>query len=356
MIIYYLYIVYSLIISFFSNLWKKNNRKEILTFFLWLGLFIIMAFRVETVGNDIIRYLNHFESSRWINFFETSRETGYMIFLKVLIFLGVSKRGYLIIVSFLISAPISWFFFRYSKNVTLSFLFHFTIGIFAFTMSGIRQSIAISLTLFALHFALKRKLLPYLALIFIAINFHTSAIVFLPVYLLVNLKFKSFKPLIISLLFIVFIIIFNQKVFSFIDIFAPEKYIRIYLMSDDKSQLNILPVIFQFMLPSGVIFLWYWQKRKINNISKEELLFFYLTIIATVFTVLALNISALYRLSLYFTTCTMVLLSNVLSGFSNKTNGFIFKTIIIIICIANFIISTIGGRMQIDNYAFYDFF
>ena len=353
MIVYYLYIIYTLIISLVSRIWKKANRKKTLTFLLWFGLFFIMALRGETVGNDIIRYLDHFESSKWIDIFETRKETGYMLFLNVLRFLGLGRRGYIVIVSFIISSSFAWFYYRYSRNITLSFLLHLTIGLFSFTMSGIRQSLAISFTLFALHYALKRKLLLYLIFIFIAINFHLSAIIFLPVYLLLKLNFKSYKPILISFLFLVVLILFNQKVFSFATYFAPEKYIDFYLLSEDQTQLNILPVIFMLMLPLSILFFWFWQKKSFHSITEENLLFFKLSVFAAIFAVLALNVSALYRMSLYFTTYTVVLISNVLSDFSIKSNSDVFKVIVIIICIAYFIISTTGGIMKIDNYTFF---
>lgn len=351
MAIYFFYFLYALIVSFFSQ-FKKDNKKT-LTLLLWLGLFLIMGLRSEEVGNDLIRYIRHYKDVPYIDIFKTSTEIGYMAFVKTLNFLGVGTQGYIIIISFIIATSFSWFFFKYSKNVALSFFLHLTIGLFSFSMTGIKQSIAISIILFALHYALKRKFFPFLILILLAVTFHSSAYVFFPVYFLCWFSFKSYRPVFFFLLSLFFVLILREYLFSFISSFAFFDYSVVYLESEEYKQMNILPVIFQFMLPVSVVLLWIFNKQNILKLSKENLIFFILTVISVIFTVMSLNLSIVDRLSYYFYPAFFILMPNTLHYIKIKPAKEIFKILLIFICIAYFLITVPEGVTKIDNYTFF---
>lgn len=352
MILYYLYIIYTGFISFLIKGRGKAFKKK-QAFFLWLVLFLIMALRADSVGNDIIRYLDQYKYIGVINPFQTRTEIGYIFFQKILFYLGVGARGYIVIVSLFISSSFAWFFYKYSNNVIFSFFLHVTIGLFAFSMTGIRQSLAISITLFALHFAIIRKLKYFLIFSLIAVSFHNSAIIFLPVYFIFGLKFKSYKSIIIFILILIIFCFFNKFLFNLLGDYSLFGYKASYLDGETKSSLNILFVIFQALIPLSALVFWRIDKLRVDQLSKIDLFFFILSLISISFSILAINLSIVGRLSFYFTTSTLVLLPNSVNNVKLRPIKEIFTFAFVLICILFFAISVTGGKTKIDEYRFF---
>ena len=338
------------------------NTRRNLCIFLWLGLFLLMACRAESVGTDLIRYIEQYSYIHNIKAFQTRTEPGFVIFEKILSFFGVGNHGYIVTVSFIISASFGWFFYKYAnkyaKAMALSFFLHFTIGLFVFTLTGIRQSLAISISLFALHFALQRKLIVYLLLVLLAISFHRSALVFAPVYILVNIKIRSYKTIAMLIAAIIVLIFVRQQVFSILGSLSIDSYsdkYQGYLEGDNKSKLSILLVIFKILLPFSVILFWRFQKRKIREVTRAEKAFLILALVGAGFTVLSLNLSIINRFSYYFFSYAILLFVNALKDFKSKEVKDILTFIIIIACVLFFTISVSGGISKIDNYKLYGF-
>lgn len=352
-----MYILLIAFVSFLSRDIKSNtHKKKITAFILWLGLFLIMALRAETVGNDLSRYIESYKNIAFTDLWETRTEIGYVYFLKVLDFFNITSQGYIVVTSFFISSLFSWFIYKYSNKIGYSFLLHVTIGLFAITLSGIRQSMAISIILIAINFVLARKFISFTFLVFIATLFHQSAIIFFPAYFLFSIGIKNYKSMIYLILTIVVLFFLSNNIFSYVGFFTPERYSSRYLISEQGSSgMNLLPILFRFSLPIILILYWKFQNVKINMIPKIDIYFFVLGIVSVVISVLSLNLSVIDRLSYYYYVPLMVLIPNILNRYKKNDIGNynIFIGLIIILSILYFSISTPDGVLRIDNYKFF---
>lgn len=105
------------------------------------------------------------------------------------------------------------------------FLYVFTPQLMLYNLSGMRQSVAISIFLLSINYIYKKDFLRYALLIFLATLFHTSAIILLPVYLLGVMNFKTNIPMAICMLSI-FLLLFllqgplSQGLGAFISTYA----------------------------------------------------------------------------------------------------------------------------------------
>ena len=72
--------------------------------------------------------------------------------------------------------------FRYSKNVPLSLLIFISLGCYYFMLNGMRQSVAIAVFFFSIRFIEEKKLKKFLLCILFAFSFHSSALLYIPVY------------------------------------------------------------------------------------------------------------------------------------------------------------------------------
>ena len=193
------------------HLQKKISHiqiKKVFSFILGIEMFLIMGLRSPSVGKDLENYFILYNSISNISIFETSTEPGFVLFLKLLNLFGVGEQGFILLTSLIISVSISWFIYKYSKNIFLSFFLHVTIGLFAFSLSGVRQSLAVSLILIAIYFTLNKKWIKAGLVNLIAISAHYSAIIYLPFILLGYLNIKDFKKIKYRT-YIYFIIIFT---------------------------------------------------------------------------------------------------------------------------------------------------
>lgn len=79
-----------------------------------------------------------------------------------------------------------------SMNLFISVFLYISMGYFYYSMNSIRHFMALSIYLFAFYFMKKRKLIPYVICIIFAALFHKVALIALPIYFVLNIKFKAY--------------------------------------------------------------------------------------------------------------------------------------------------------------------
>ena len=193
---------YVLIIAFLFFLRFLIFRKEFLQgkekqYFIILALIpvtLLAGLRNEIIGSDTIGYKKYFQNILEINsksIAEERMEIGYIYLNKLIALFTAQPQVLFILVAFFISICIGIFVYKNASDPFLAILFFITLGVFQFTLSGMRQSIAIGITLLAMEFIKKRKLYWFLFAIFIAYAFHKSAILYLPAYFIAYRSLSS---------------------------------------------------------------------------------------------------------------------------------------------------------------------
>lgn len=156
-------------------------------------------------GTDWEQYHQVFLSSEWNNIFTFNRygeeimEYGYMftnILLKSII---PSYTFFLLVTNFFILFSYYKFSFRYAQFPIITFV---TL-IFCSNFFPVRQNIAVAIALLSLPYVFKRKIYKFILLIIAAMSFHTSAIVFLPVYFIYRFEINIIIRISICILAII---------------------------------------------------------------------------------------------------------------------------------------------------------
>lgn len=354
MIVYFMLIIYWLIsYLFFEKKKNARNARIVYSVFAGLGLFFVMAFRHPSVGNDIIRYLTFFNNHTPeinIEIFQYD-EWGYQFFIRVLRNIGVYNQGYLIVTSAIMVISFLLLYYKYSNNIFLSLFLHMTIGIFTLSMSGIRQTIAICFLMLAYHLALKNKLVLFITAVFFAYSFHNSAIVFLPVYFLRNIKITRKKGIaILSTAPLLFY--FRQSLTPLINYIAPVRYIQRYELISTNT-INPLLIVIALLIALSYIML----IKDIHIVNEnEERIFSFLFILVYLnlfFSVLGASSIMLGRLSYYFLPFVTILIPNIITKIKNKNLKLIGFYLCLTLPLIQFIMSTPGGTLAIDSYLFF---
>ncbi|MFS7403404.1 EpsG family protein [Carnobacterium maltaromaticum] len=348
--IYFILIFYWLCINLIKNqinldfsLPKNKKYKKMFVFFMGLGIFLVMSLRGEYVGSDLSNYKFQYYTDVL-----RPTELAYSYLNNYLRDLNFSFQQYLALLALFCTLVLSILYYKYSKNIFFSFYLYLTIGMFAMSLTGLRQTIAVMFT--ALAFMLMRKNRPvlFIIFIFIAYYFHNSAIIFFPVYLVRKIKLNK-KTATIVYLFSILTFIFRKNIASLSLMVVPEKYLK-YSHSFEIINVNPIVIIVSLLIPLACLFFWKNIDKKDENLMS---IVFFFSCVTIVLNILSLEINLLERMSYYFSFYVMILIPNVIESIKNNKDRFIAKTLCLIFPLLNFIISTPGSSLKIDDYKFF---
>ncbi|MBU1093000.1 MAG: EpsG family protein [Firmicutes bacterium] len=349
--------IYLIVIAFwgFISLFVSQNsrislrqKRNIYIYIAGGSLLFLMGLRDVTVGTDVMSYYNEFLNPEQYLQFRTS-ERGYSYFNLFFSKSGIGFQLYLFIIASFIVIVISKLYKKYSKNIILSFYLFVTLGLFAMTMSGIRQSLAVTISIIAFMFLMNNKKLLFICLVILATFFHNSAIIFLVVYLVKDFEMKKFKAIILYVISLTSYFALSILI-PLVTNIIPERYLERYLHLE--VNINPLVIVVYLLIPLAVLIIWKPTiKPNLSDslISKLLLLSFFSVVIYF----FATEISLFERLIYYFMVFTTILIPNVIMDIKNKH----LKTASIVACIIlpliMFLITTQGGSLGIDNYKFF---
>lgn len=194
MYIYLVLLIFYLIASIIEEkeITTLKYRKWI-CFILILPLFILVAFRDNTVGIDTIVYYEAFNSiGSYSSIFQaingpSHMEPGYTILTYAMYKWGFSYYGLQFFEAVIIYYSFGRLIYKYSPNMSMSCFLFFALQRVFSTMNQTRMWLAAALLFFAIHFIKERKFFSFLAVIILASLFHQSAFVFFITYLIVLL-------------------------------------------------------------------------------------------------------------------------------------------------------------------------
>jgi hypothetical protein len=267
------------IISMFKI--EKNSEKVILISLIMLMIMLAGFRNISSIGYDTAGHLNYFlqSSSTFLSALQF-KEPGYG-----LLSWGVSIFGgfqlFLIVISIL-SMLILYKSIRYFSLFPLISLSLYVMSYFAGNnLAKLRQSTAVLILLFSLQYLYKKRILGFFIVVLIAATFHTSALIFLILPLLIKIKLNKNRVILIFLfsVFIYFsglpIIIYrewlpqimNNISFDFLNFQGLIDYTDSeYTIRESGGLLGFL---FQILLVIPIVFFY----KRIKQITSEKTLF-----------------------------------------------------------------------------------
>jgi len=228
-----------LLVAFFLGLDSKriNGSKSNRILYLSVVFGGMILFAVLRGYDVAIDYSNRVESMQVIfgldfqGFLDYSREEANSQYLYTFFVWLVSRIfpfPWLIngLMDIFVLSTFAWFFYRYSKDVTMSAIMFMTFT-FASCLNITRQFVAAAVLLIAFHLMIQKK--PFKALIVIVIAFfiHSSAIIMLLMYVLYLFDFKLTRSRLLLLLIAtaVMFVAFDLIVQLFVQLFPKYEYV-----------------------------------------------------------------------------------------------------------------------------------
>lgn len=293
-------------------------------------LIMVSGLRDSAIGIDTLRYSYEFEKASTVSPVFRSTEPLFSFLLIWLNKLYVDFQGFLFLQSFLYYLSIaSCLVLIPKRNYFSYFLVVMCLGLFSFGLSGIRQSLAISIFLLAVIFLLQNRVWMYVILGVVSFFVHNSSIVAFCLALIAMrfpINAKSF-----------FILVFFSPLFvflndSFLYAFSSFGVKQLIAYSNDGSELLNFKVplaIWVFTLAIGFTFLYSRRFSFIDfrnfdrSYSDVKSLLMWGAFFVCCFFWMATSVRLVDRLGYYFIPFVALLASWILGSIRNTMLGWI---------------------------------
>lgn len=268
-------------------------------------IFVVMALKAPLYG-DYSRYADHFITASYRTIKEMAAykgEIGFHALTKAVTYLTDNPSVYLAITAALICILLGKFINRYAPTKIYAVYFYYTMGLFAFSLAGLRQVLAMSICLLAFEAIRKKKLFPFITIVGVAFLFHKTAIIFLPAYFIAHLQWKWKNLLIVMLSIGVFSVVYRNLYIYIASWIGYEKYPMI-----SSGNGEIFTVI---LLAIGVLGIIY--KEQLLRVDKDNLMFLNLHFALILLWFFRFVIGLVERPSFYYFYATIILLDKIFS-------------------------------------------
>lgn len=327
---------YITLLGFIKLILPTNTKnKRFFVFVASIILFLISALRSITFGTDTIGYVNKYISLSYTSLYEllmnvitrTGKDPFFYLFAKVINLTGANYQIWLAILAGIFCYSVSKLVSKYSVEPYISFIALISLGYFYFSLTGLRQAMALSMIILSYRYLRERELVPFIMMILIGTLFHASAIIFLIAYPSANIKvgLKQGVGIIIAL---ILAYLFKNEVLIIISYLNMGYRYENYL--NHGASLTISGFIIQFAI---YIFCLYFKKdilkSDIKNLSLYNLLFFGL-----VFQAFSAVIAEFFRVSMYFSIFSIVLIPKAILSVKDKNMKMIIYLSVLLALVA----------------------
>ena len=302
-----------------------KNKNKIFLITVFLEFFVILILRTPISDMEVyIKYFNRIANLNFSELIKIDWELGYVIFNKLITLITINERIFILITAIIGLIGPYIFIKRYSKNYFLSLIIYIGFNFLTMQYFIIRQSIAMTILFFAMKYIENKKILPFTCLILIATLFHSSAIIFVLVYVLTNVKLNKFVYIIICISYAM-AYIFKD----YIAILVREEFSYNVITSGGKTLLIILIIVYAI-----ICFL---NHLCINNYDdndrRKEKILNSMYILAIFFQLLTIGTNIMARLVTYFSIAMVPMLPNSIEKLSNKNIKYLFTFVLILLIV-----------------------
>ena len=306
------YGVILLIIALIFAIIGKENRVK--NSFLIISTTLFLGFSYN-MGGDWRAYKIFYEEAipklSINNLSEIRFEKGYIILNYLFNELGINYeifQGIVLMFCIFITLKLVE---KKSKNFYIAFVYIFIYFLFSYSAEPIlRQFIAITLIIIGFKYIEERKILKYLIWVFLAFQFHKSAIIGILFYLSNYLNFKSMKRILIFII-LAFILSFNInnildliiKLIPFLKIYSGYLKNEIYSSIVQRSLIGNLYLIITVCIYFAIIMY--------TKYEKKYKIYLNLAILGIIFEIFANRFFILVRFNSYFVFPIAIVISNI---------------------------------------------
>lgn len=303
---------------------KENNKYYAII--SGLVLFLIGALRNITFLYDTVGYVGKYIElpyktlgELWYNSYHYVGKDPFFYFLaKLISMLGIGYQGWIAILIGIFCIAMFYIIYKYSDEAFLSIMVFVSLGYYTFGLTGLRQALAFSFILFSYQYLRERKLFPFLVLVFFAMIFHSSSLIFAIAYPIANMKinWKQVSGVSAAIFISYFFSGFLRRTVATL---GWTDIMKGY--ADRRIALSIAGFAIQLAI---VLFCLYYKKNVLEK-DKKDIVLYNLLFLGLAFQGFSIVIAEMFRISMYFSIFSIVLIPKaIMSEKDGKTKQMVY--------------------------------
>lgn len=327
---------------YYTTRYRRHNVTNITI--IGVILIIINILRGQRVGFDTTSYMDHFTNIANRSFFGAMNyywEKGFSFLCKVLSYISKNPRIIIIVCGIIGIGGVMLYIYKYSKIPWLSLFIYISMGYYAYSFNIIRQCVALAIVIYSIRYIYSRNLMKFVLCVCLAILFHKTAVLILPLYWISKIKINN-TYIFISLTGVIFVFLFGRRIVSILVSTLFPKYLHYINADTGGEKLLILFVLF-------IIFGAYFKEQYLRE--KENQLHFHMIIIGAVLQSFSLTFPLLGRAFIYYHISMIIFLPNMVASFNKKTNRVIISSAICLVTYMFYLLLLRGNDNGIVPYS-----
>ena len=288
----------------------RGRTERIMCIFIYLVLIFLAAFRGEFVGTDTSDYIGDYDRISLFSFSDITDAYedyfGFYYLMKLCTLMKFPLWGFFGLIELLYLTAIGRFIAKYSSDKLYSILL-FVILLFNFSLAGIKQVLAMTLTLHAYLELTEKRVVSAVLLSVGAFFVHPVSLVFVFAYLLFFCRNKRFYSVIIITILLLFVVS-PIRLFTMLLMLLGNEHFEMYLDLDKSYSTKTLIFYILMILLSLPFVRQYLRKSENPGDAKVEL---GCLAVVCVFQYLSSISPSLFRLSLFYVPFFLSYLPNV---------------------------------------------
>lgn len=253
-------IVYTALIAIFFGsgafFWTRYEKERAIRYMIttyFVGYMFLLCFRATSVGIDtvnyIYRYFEPFQSMGWQEVFRyRADELGFSLFVKIVAVITSNPQIFIIVTALVSVIPVMILYRNESREAAVCCAFFMISLLFEIFFSGMRQGIALGITVPAYYFTKQKKIIPFLLIVALAVTFHVSAVMILFIYPIYHAKITG-KWLWVVVPVMGLIYYYNRVIFTVLfEAFGGKYFEKYSTLTGTTNQYGLLVL---FILLSG---------------------------------------------------------------------------------------------------------
>ncbi|MEB7715533.1 EpsG family protein [Staphylococcus equorum] len=327
----YIIVGYILAIILLKIIFTTKEKYNIV-FLLIAGIMLtlIVSMRNLNFGSDTLVYIQKFKEyslidySIFIDYLNSVNEKDktFYILIRTLNNFGIEGHLLIAILATIFLIAIFWLIYKYSHNNLLSIILFISLGYLFFSLTGLRQTLALSLIIFSYKYIRERKLIKFVLLVLFASLFHSTAIIFLIAYPFAYVKLGMKHILILSAAIITNSLFYSQ-VNGVLEKFIVNDQYEYYL--NNMETLNYSGFFIQLIIFIFCVVL----KKNLLPQNPKDISLYNLIFIGLLIQLFSTNIAVAFRISLYFSIFSIILIPNIINSIKNINIKILLYIIII---------------------------
>ncbi len=291
-----------------------------------LFLFLVYALQDLHSNGDLILYadrfneLQHISVRSFVRGIDEYKDPVYHLLGLLLSKIGFDFYAWKALISLVFVLGLYRLLMYHSADPALSLVVFLALDLFGFSLSGLRQTLAIGILFFSYPFLKEKRFFRFALIVVTASLFHSTALIFLLAYPVYRLRLRLRNILILAAAGIV--VLFNAAPLT-------NLYLRLTGMDDlytayleESSGLNLTGVLISGSIWLFCVCILYSNRsnRRDERLCNLSLLAFFLRILATV------QLAEFFRISMYFSMFDLLMIADACSCYTEERSMTRFKT------------------------------